>query len=384
MNADHTLTTLFAPSSVSIVGASGDTARLSPLPFRGLARRALRRGLSGRTVVRSAVPDLLACPSILRILSVLLAAAALFGTLSVHAQSYPTQPVRMVVGFPPGGTTDVIARLLGQKLTSRLGRPVVVENRPGASGIIGADAVAKSAPDGYSLMLTSSTLGTNLNLYSKLPYDTVKDFTPVSLVATTPYMLVVHPSLPVHTVKELIAYLKQRPGVFNMSAGALGTAQHLGAELFKRVAGVDVLLVPYKGSGSVLPDMVAGRLSLAFENEAIIGRYAQSGALRALAITSAERSVAFPEIPTMMEAGVKDFQLIGWFGVYGPAHMSADIVQKLNTEITAVLQEPEMRERLAAMGATPRGGPPADLRDLLAREVDVWGKVIRDAAIHLE
>lgn len=330
-------------------------------------------------------PTLRACRAIARVAAAALTVVTLLGAISAQAQSYPTQPVRMVVGFPPGGTTDVIGRILAQKLTTRLGRPVVVENRAGASGIIGADAVAKSAPDGHTLLLTSSTLGTNLNLYSKMPFDTVKDFTQISLVATTPYMLVVHPSvLPVTNVKELISYLKQRPGVFNMSAGALGTAQHLGAELLKRVAGLDVLLVPYKGSGAVLPDLAAGRLGLAFENEAIIGRYVQTGALRALAVTSAERAAAFPDIPTMMEAGVKDFQLIGWFGVLGPANMPPEIVQRLNAEITSALRDPDMRERLAALGATPRGGAPAELRDLLAREIDVWGKVIREAGIRLD
>lgn len=323
--------------------------------------------------------------AVAKVVAAALTVVSLLGAISAQAQSYPSQPVRMVVGFPPGGTTDVIARILSQKLTTRLGRSVIVENRAGASGIIGADAVAKSAPDGYTLLLSSSTLGTNLNLYSKLPFDTVKDFTPISLVATTPYMLVVQPSVvPVTNVKELISYLKQRPGVFNMSAGALGTAQHLGGELLKRSAGVDVLLVPYKGSGSVLPDLVSGRLGLAFENEAIIGRYVQAGTLRALAVTGAERAAAFPDVPTMMEAGVKDFQLIGWFGVFGPANMPPEIVQKLNAEISSVLGDPDMRERLAALGATTRGGPPTELRNLLAREIDVWGKVIREAGIRLD
>jgi len=314
-----------------------------------------------------------------------LAVFLLFGAPVTRADSYPSQPVRMVVGFPPGGTTDVICRFLAQELSIRLGRPVVVENRGGASGIIGADAVAKAAPDGYTLLFTSSTHATNLNLYSKLPFDTLKDFTQISLVATTPYMLVVHPSvLQVANVSELVAHLKQHPGVYNMSAGALGTAQHLGAELFKRVTGVDVLLVPYKGSGSALPDIVAGRLALAFENEAIIGPYVQSGALRALAVTSSERAAAFPSVPTMMEAGVKDFELIGWFGVLGPANMPPAIMKRLNTEISAALRDPEMRKHLAGLGATPRGGPPGELNDLLTREIGVWGKVIHDAGIHLD
>jgi len=313
------------------------------------------------------------------------AAIALFSTPAVRADPYPSQPVRMIVGFPPGGTTDVICRFLAQELSIRLGRPVVVENRGGASGIIGADAVAKAAPDGYTLLFTSSTHATNLNLYSKLPFDTIKDFTQISLVATTPYMLVVHPSvLPAANVGELVAYLKQHPGVYNMSAGALGTAQHLGAELFKRVTGVDVLLVPYKGSGSAMPDIVAGRLALAFENEAIIGPYVKSGALRALAVTSSERAAAFPDVPTMMEAGVKDFELIGWFGVLGPANMPPAIVTRLNAEISAALRDPEMRKHLAGLGATPRGGPPSELNDLLTREIGVWGKVIHDAGIHLD
>ena len=321
------------------------------------------------------------------IVKVLAAAFALvmsLGVISAQGQSYPARPIRIVVPFAPGGTADVMARLVGQRLTARLGQPVTVENRAGGGAIIGTDVVAKSSPDGYSLVLVASSHSTNLSLHSKLPYDTVKDFTPVSLVASTPYMLVVHPSVPAKTVAELVTYLKQRPDTINVSAGALGTPQHLGAALFKRAADVNVLLVPYKGSGAILPDLMAGRLSLAFENQAIIATHIQSGVLRALAVTSSGRSALFPDVPTMVEAGFDNFLLTGWTAILGPANLPAAILQKLNTAINAVLQEPEVRDRLAAMGATPGGGSPEDLRDLVAKEIDVWGKVIREAGIRVE
>jgi tripartite-type tricarboxylate transporter receptor subunit TctC len=322
--------------------------------------------------------------SAFRLVLTVLALFLLTGGSHAAGEDYPSRPVRLLVAFPPGGTTDLLARIIAQKLGPRLGQPVVVENKPSAGGIVGTESIAKSPPDGLNLLMVPSLHGTNLSLYSKLPYDSVKDFTPIALVATSPYALVMNPKVPAKNVPELIAYLKKHPGEVNMSASAVGSPQHLAGELFKRSAGVDVVLVPYKGSGAILPDLMAGRVSLAFENQAVVAPHIKSGALKALAVTSAERSALLPDVPTMVESGVKDFVVIGWFGIMTAANTPADIVKRLNTEIRAVMQEPEVRQRLAGMGVTPLSGPPSELRDLLAREIDVWGNVIREANIRLD
>ncbi len=321
-------------------------------------------------------------------MSVRLILAALMASFSVsmgaHAQTFPSKPIRMVVGFPPGGTTDIIARAVAAKLTERMGQQVIVDNRSGASGIIGADIVAKSRPDGYTLLMSSSTHGTNLNLYSKLPYDTVKDFTPIALVATTPYVLVVHPTMPVKSVAELITYIKARPGKFTFSSSSVGTAQHLAGELLKRSAGLDIQHVPYKGTGALMPDLLAGRINLAFENMAVMIPHIKSGALRPLAVTSAKRSQALPDLMTMLEAGVPNFEVIGWFGVFSAGQTPAEIVGILNSQAAETMRDPEVRDSIVALGGEPHSGPPSDLRDLLAREIRVWGKVIRDAGIRAD
>lgn len=303
---------------------------------------------------------------------------------TAHAQLPQTKPIRMVVGFPAGGTTDVMARIIGGKMTERYGHQVVIDNRPGASGIIGADIVAKAKPDGNTLLMSSSTHGTNLNLYSKLPYDTVKDFAPVALVATTPYILVVHPSVPVRSVPELVTFLKGKPGKFNFSSSSPGTAQHLAGELLKRSAGVDIQHVPYKGTGALMPDLLAGRIAIAFENVTVMTPHIKSGALRPLAVTSANRSPVLPDLPTMSEAGMPDFVVIGWFGVFAPSSAPVKTVKRLNEEISAIMKEPDLRERFVVQGAEPVSGAPTLLRDLLAREIKVWGNVIREAKIHLD
>jgi tripartite-type tricarboxylate transporter receptor subunit TctC len=290
----------------------------------------------------------------------------------------------MVVGFPPGGTTDIISRSVAAKMTERMNQQVVIDNRSGASGIIGADIVAKARPDGYTLLMSPSTHGTNLSLYSKLPYDTVKDFAPVALVATTPYVLVVHPSMPVKSVSELIAYVKERPGKFSFCSSSVGTAQHLAGELLKRSAGLDMQHVPYKGTGALLPDLLSGRINLAFENVTVMTPHIKSGALRALAVTSAKRSAVLPDLPTMIESGVPNFEVIGWFGVFSAGQTPPEIVKLLNSQIASIMKEPDIQDRIVAQGGEPLAGLPADLRDLLAREISVWGKVIRDAGIRAD
>ncbi len=316
---------------------------------------------------------------------VLAATAALCAVYTgAHAQTFPSKPIRMIVGFPAGGTTDIITRTVATRMTEHLKHQVVVDNRGGASGIIGADIVAKARPDGYTLLMSPSTHGTNLSLYSKLPYDTVKDFTPIALVATTPYVLVVHPSMPVKSVKELIAYVKARPGKLIFSSSSIGTAQHLAGELLKRSAGLDVEHVPYKGTGALMPDLLAGRINFAFENLTVMTPHIKTGAMRPLAVTSAKRSPVLPDIPTMIEAGVPGFEVIGWFGIFSPAHTPAEIVGTLNSTIAAIMKEPAVRERIVALGGEPLSGPPSDLRDLLAREIKVWSKVIREAGIRVD
>ncbi len=312
------------------------------------------------------------------------ASALLAASTFAQAQTFPSKPIRMVVGFPAGGTTDIMARAIGAKMGERMNQQVIIDNRPGASGIIGADIIAKARPDGYTLLMSSSTHGTNLNLYSKLPYDTVKDFAPVALVATTPYVLVVHPSIPAQSVSELITYVKARPGMLSFASSSNGTAQHLAGELLKRSAGIDMQHVPYKGTGALLPDLLAGRVPLAFENVMVMTPYIKAGTLRPLAVTSAKRSAVLPDVMTMAEAGMPKFEVIGWFGIYTTAGTPPETIKLLNTQIASIMKEPDVRERIATQGGEPLSGPPSDLRDLLTREIDVWGKVIRDAGIRLD
>ncbi len=297
---------------------------------------------------------------------------------------YPSKPIRMIVGFPPGGTTDVIARLIAQKLSERLGQAVIVENRGGASGMIGTDAVAKAAPDGYTLLLSSSTLATYSSLYAKVPFDAFKDLEPVAMIATTPYLLVVHPSLPVKSVAELVAYAKAHPGDVNYAASAPGGAQHLGWELFKRSTGTNLLYVPYKGTGALMPDLLAGRLQAGIDNVAVLTSYVKSGALRGLAVTGAKRSPLLPDLPTMVEAGVPDFLVIGWFGVYAPAKTPEPIVKHLNTAIAEILKQKAVVDKFIELGAEPASGSQEELRKILASETQTWGKIIRDAGIRAD
>jgi tripartite-type tricarboxylate transporter receptor subunit TctC len=299
---------------------------------------------------------------------------------------YPSQTVRVVVGFPPGGTTDVIGRLVAQGLADRLGKPVVVENRGGASGSIGAAGVAKAAPDGHTLLVVPSTQGTNSFLYASLPYDTTKDFAPVSLVASTPYVFVVHPDMPVKSFRDLIVLLKQNPGKYQYASTSPGTAQHLGAELVKRMAGVDMEHVPYKGTGAVMPDLLSGRVPMMFENVAVMTPHVRSGKLRALAVSSAKRTPLLPEVPTVAETGMglEGFEVLGWFGVYAPAGTPADIIKRLNAEVNALIAQPATVQKFAELGAEPLGGPPEALAAFLKNEQDKWGKVIKDLGIKLQ
>ena len=296
------------------------------------------------------------------------------------AAAFPEKPVRFVIGFTPGGPSDILARAVGQKLAERWSQQVVIDNRPGAGGNLAAEAVAKSAPDGHTWLLgNNSILATNHALYRKLPYDPVKDFAPVALVAVQPNILVVHPDVPARTVAELIAHLKNHPGKLNYASSGAGAAAHLAGELFKTMAGVDIVHVPYKGAQPALTDVVAGQVQLMFATSASVIPYVKQGRLRALAVTTAQRSPSVPEIPTVGEAGLPGFEATTWHGVVVPAAVPAPLVQKLNQDINAVLKERDLNERLAGLGAEVLTGTPRDFADYIAREIPKWTKVVKDS-----
>ena len=306
--------------------------------------------------------------------------AALLVLASASAGAFPDKPVRFVIGFTPGGPSDILARAVGQKLAERWGQQVVIENRPGAGGNLAAEAVAKSAPDGYTWLLgNNSILATNHALYRKLPYDPVKDFAPVALVAVQPNILVVHPDVKANSVMELVSLAKQSPGKMNYASSGAGAAAHLAGELFKTMAGVDIVHVPYKGAQPALTDLIAGQVQLMFATSASVIPYVKAGRLRALAVTTAQRSPSVPELPTVSEAGLAEFEATTWHGVVIPAAAPAPLVQKLNQDINAVLKEKELSERLAGLGAEVLTGSPRDFADYIAREIPKWTKVVRDS-----
>lgn len=295
------------------------------------------------------------------------------------------QSVRFVVGFTPGGPSDILARALGAKLTDTLGQTVVVENRPGAGGNLAAEVVAKSPPDGNTWLLgNNSILATNQALYSHLGYDPVKDFAPVALVAIQPNILVVHPSVPAHSVKELIAYAKANPGKLNYASTGAGVAAHLSAELFKTMAGVDMVHVPYKGAQPALTDVIAGQCQLMFATSASVIPYIKAGRLRALAVTTSKRSPSLPDLPTVAEAGVPGFESITWHGVVVPSATPAATVERLNRAINSALKDKELSGRLEALGAEIAGGTPQDFAAYIQREIPKWAKVVKDSGAKAE
>jgi tripartite-type tricarboxylate transporter receptor subunit TctC len=312
------------------------------------------------------------------------AVAAAICASPAGAQTYPQRPIRMIVGLPAGGTTDIMGRLVSSRLSDRLGQQVVVDNRPGANGIIGIQLVVNAQPDGYTLIMAAGSFGTLSSLYPKLPFDLQRDLAPIAPVATSPYVLVVQSSLPVKTVSDLIAYAKANPGKLNFAASTPASLQRLSGELLKRTSGLDMLYVPYKGTGAMMPDVLGGRLHVVIDNVITLAPYIKNGTLRGLGVTSLKRSPVFPELPTLAEGGVPGFHAVGWFGVFGPAKTPQAIVKRLHAETTTIMKEPEMRERLLAQGAEPLYGSPEDLRAHLAREIEVWGKVVRDAGIKVE
>jgi len=306
--------------------------------------------------------------------------AALLAPAGVVAQAFPQRPVRMVVGLPAGGTTDIMARIVSARLAERIGQQVVVDNRAGANGIIAIQLVVGSQPDGHTLIMSAGSWGTISTLY-KLPFDLQKDLAPIALIGTSPYLLVVQSALPVKSVAELAAYARANPGKLNFGASTPGSLQRLAGELLKRSAGFDMLYVPYKGTGAMMPDVLGGRLHVVIDNVLVLTPYVKNGTLRALGVTSATRSAVFPELPTLAENGVPGFHAVGWFGVFGAARTPSALVTRLNAELTALMKEPEMRERLRTHGAEPLTGTPADLGAYLGREIAQWSKVIREAGV---
>jgi tripartite-type tricarboxylate transporter receptor subunit TctC len=299
-------------------------------------------------------------------------------TFAQPAAPFPSKPVRIVVPFPPGGPLDTTGRALAQKLGEAWGQSVVVDNRPGAGGNIGADLVAKSAPDGYMVVMGAlSTHAVNPSLYPSMPYDAVRDFAPITLVAVTPNVLVVNPSLPVHSVAELVAYAKANPNKLSFGSGSNGSAGHLAGELFKVDTGADIVHVPYKGAAPAMQALLAGDTQFMFDNLASSMPQVKAGKLRALAVTTAKRSALVPELPTIAEAGLAGFDISTWFGLLAPAGTPPDVIAKWNADVVKILKSPEMRERLAAQGAEAAPTTPAEFAAFIAAEVRKYAKIVK-------
>jgi tripartite-type tricarboxylate transporter receptor subunit TctC len=294
------------------------------------------------------------------------------------AQAYPTKPIRLVVPFPAGGTTDILAREVGQRLSVTLGQPIVIDNRPGAAGNIGADLVAKSAADGYTLLMgTVGTHAINASLYAKMPYDHVKDFAPVILVAGVPNVLEVNPALPVNSVADLIKLAKAKPGQINFASSGSGTSIHLSGELFKTMAGVDMTHVPYKGSAPAITDLIGGQVQVMFDNLPSSLQFIKAGKLRAIAVTSAKRAAALPDVPTIAESGLPGFEASSWFGIVAPAGTPPAIIARINGDVDQWLQSSEAKEKLLAQGAIPAGGTPEQFAAHIRAETEKWAKVVK-------
>ena len=321
-------------------------------------------------------------------MSGLRAAVALLAMLApaaLAAEVYPAKPIRFVVAFPPGGGTDIIARSIAQKLAERFAQQVVVDNRPGAGGNVGTEIVAKAAPDGYTMLMGSAgPLAINASLFAKMPFDPIRDLAPVTLAASTPNVLVVHPSLPAGTLQELIALARARPGELNFASSGQGTPAHLAGELFNSMAGVRLIHVPYKGAAPALTDVLSGQVQIMFSTMPPALPHVKDGRLRALAVASLKRSPAMPELPTLDEAGLPGFEANTWHGVMVPAGTPGAIISTLHREIVAILHRPDVIERLSSQGAEPVGGTPEEFAAYIKSETIKWAKVVRESGAKAE
>jgi tripartite-type tricarboxylate transporter receptor subunit TctC len=310
--------------------------------------------------------------------TVLLAAGA------ATAQTYPAKPVRLVVPFPPGGGVDTVGRIVGQRLAEGLGQPVVVDNRAGAAGVIGTDAVAKSAPDGYTLLVCSpGNTSIAPSLYPKLPYAPERDLAGISILVRIANILVVHPSVPARNVKELVALAKARPGKLNYASGGTGTSLHLSGEMLRQLAGIDIIHVPYKGTAPALADLLGGHVDFFFSDPSVMPQV-KSGKLRALAVTTAGRYVAAPDLPTMVEAGIPGYEAVNWYGLLAPAGTPREIIARLHAETVKVLGLADVRERLLGQGMEPAPSTPAELAAYLREDTARWARVVKAGNIKIE
>jgi tripartite-type tricarboxylate transporter receptor subunit TctC len=300
---------------------------------------------------------------------------------AIAQNGYPSRPIRLIVPSAAGGGTDFTARTIGQKLTESLGQTVIVDNRSGAAGNIGVEIAAKSNPDGYTLVMPITSFPINPHLYPKLPFDTLKDFAPVVLASSAPLFLVINPSIPAKSVNELIAVAKAKPGQLNYANSGNGTTAHLAGELLKKMAGVNLVSVPYKGGGPAVIDLIAGRVQIYFSTIPAALAHVQAGKLRGLAVTTTKRVNLIPDVPTVAESGLPGFEVVGWFGIFAPAATPKPIISKLNKEINELLRSPETQQRFASQGLIPGGGTPEELGKFLRAELTKWGALIREAGI---
>jgi len=314
----------------------------------------------------------------MRLLSVLV--CLLFSVNLWGQDAWPSKPMRMILPFPPGGGTDILGRLIADRLSASLGQPVVTENRGGAGGNVGAEAAAKSAPDGYTLVLVAPSLAISPTLYSRLNYDPVKDLAPISLVATVPNVMVTQPSMP-GELKEFIATVKAKPGALNFGSGGAGTSNHLAGELFNLVAGTKLVHIPYKGVNLAMQDVLSGNVHLVFIGIPAAAPHIKAGKLRALALVAPQRSSALPDVPTVAEAGLPDFEVTTWYGVLAPAGTPRNIINRLNGELVKIMHAPELREKLAATGTEPLTSTPEEFSAYIRKEIAKWGDVIRKAGV---
>ena len=322
-----------------------------------------------------------------RISSMSCAALLLLANAGAHAADapFPSKPIRFILGYPPGGASDAVARLLVSPMTTRLGQQIVIDNRSGAGGNIAGEIVARSAPDGHTWFLgNNGILATNQALYAKMPFDSLRDFATVVLIATQPSVLVTHPSLPVKNVKELVALAKARPGQLNYASSGTGTAGHLAGEVFKGLTGVTYQHIPYKGGGPAVIDVLSGQVQFMFATAASVIPHTRTTRLRALAVTSAQRSPSVPELPTVAEAGIAGFEALTWHGLVVPAATPAPVIAKINAEMNAALAGSELKDRLATQGVEARGGKPEEFAAFLRTEIPKWTKVVRDSGAKVD